>query len=267
MSLLKSLFRKEFWKTIMYGGTLYVILFIILLLGLKIYTQHGKSFPVPDFKGLTQSRVQEIADSRGLFIEVIDSTFIPYLKKGSVIDQHPKPGINVKENRTIFLTINALNQVKVKMPNIVGVSYRQGKSTLEGRGLKIGKLIYKPDFAKNNILSQMFEGKEIEPGVMIEKGQLVDLILGNGLGRNTSKVPNLHKFTYTRVVGEINDAFFNVGTVTYDATVKNYKDTMNALVWKQRPVYSNRSRSVMGGKIDVWLTIDHDKFIDVEINE
>lgn len=264
MGFLKIFLRKQFWKINLYGIIVYFILFIFLLLGLNVYTHHGKSFPVPDFKGLTPDRVQEIADSRGLFVEIMDSTFIPYLKKGSVIDQHPKPGINVKEKRTIFLTVNALNQVKVKMPNIVGVSYRQGKSTLEGRGLKIGKLIYRPDFAKNNILNQMFNGKEISPGTMIEKGQFVDLTLGNGLGRTTSKIPNLHKFSYNRVISEINDAYFNVGIITYDATVKTYNDTMNALVWKQRPVYSDNSRSVMGGKIDVWLTLDQGKFIEFE---
>ena len=262
MGLLKLLSKKQFWKTILYGIALYVVLFVFVLIGLKIYTNHGDSFPVPDFKGLSSDRVNEIADSRGLIIEIMDSTFIPYLRKGSVIDQYPKPGINVKENRTIFLTINALNQVKVKMPNVVGVSYRQGKSTLEGHGLRIGKLIYKPDFAKNNILGQMFNGKEIEPGTMIEKGELVDLILGNGLGRRTSKIPNLSGYSYSRVVSEINDAYFNVGTVTYDKTVLTYSDTMNAKVWKQKPICSGRNRNVMGGRIDVWLTLDSDKFIE-----
>lgn len=263
MGLIKLFRKKQFWKIVLYGIVTYAVVFVLVIIGLKIFTKHGSSFPVPDFKGLTSDRVLEIAESKDLFVEVMDSTFVPYLKKGSVIDQHPKPGVSVKENRTIFLTINAFNQVKVKMPNIVGVSYRQGKSTLESRGLKVGKLIYKSDFAKNNILSQMFLGKVIEPGTMIEKGQHVDLTLGNGLGRTTSKVPDLNKFNFSRAVSEINDAYFNVGVVSFDTTVHNYNDTMNALVWKQRPAFSNRSRSVMGGKIDVWLTLDPDKFLDL----
>jgi beta-lactam-binding protein with PASTA domain len=262
MSFLRLITKKQFWKIVVYGVSVYIILFAIVFFGLKIYTKHGKSFPVPDFNGLTLQSAIEVADSRDLIIEIIDSTFVPYLPKGSVIDQYPKSGINVKADRTIFLTINAFNQAKVKMPNIVGVSYRQGKATLESRGLKVGKLIYRPDFAKNNILNQKFKGKDIPAGTMIEKGQHVDLILGNGLSRTTTKIPNLIKYTYTRAVSEINDAYFNVGVVTFDSSVKNYNDTMNALVWKQRPMYSDKNKGVMGGKLDIWLTLDESRFVE-----
>jgi len=260
MGLFNIFLKKEFWKIIMYAAMLYVVLFIFVTIGLRVYTLHNKSFPIPDFKGLKSERVQEIANSRDLVIEIIDSTYVPYLQKGSVIDQYPQPGINVKKNRTIFLTINAFNQAKVEMPNIVGVSYRQGKTTLESRGLKVGKLIYEPDFAKNNILRQMHKGKPIEVGTMIEKGQHIDLALGNGLGRTTSPVPDLKKLTYIRAVNEINDAYFNVGTVTFDTSIHNYIDTMNALVWKQHPAFSETNRSVMGGKVNIWLTLNPDKF-------
>ncbi len=244
----------------MYGLIFYLLLFILVLIGLRIYTYHGKSFPIPDFKGLKLDRVQELADSRDLIVHINDSTYIPYLPKGSVIDQYPRPGVNVKKNRTIFITINAFNQVEVKMPNVVGVSYRQGKTTLESRGLKVGRLIYEPDFAKNNILRQMYNGKVIKPGDMIEKGQYIDLALGNGLGRSTSLVPELNKLPYIRAVNEINDVYFNVGVVTFDTSVHNYNDTLNALVWKQRPAYSKTSRSAMGSKIDIWLTVNPNKF-------
>ncbi len=260
MGLLNILTQKKFWKILLYGFFLYLLLFMLVLIGLRVYTYHGKSFPIPDFKGLKFDRVQEIAESRDLIVYINDSTFIPYLQRGSVIDQYPRPGVNVKKNRTIFLTINAFNQVKVKMPNVVGVSYRQGKTTLESRGLKVGKLIYEPDFAKNNILRQKHMGKVIKPGDMIEKGQYIDLVLGNGLGRSTSFVPELFKLPFNRAVNEINDAYFNVGIVSFDTSVYNYNDSLNALVWKQRPAYSKNSRSVMGSKINIWLTVSPDKF-------
>jgi beta-lactam-binding protein with PASTA domain len=260
MGLRNLLSKKEFWKIIMYGIFLYIILFLLVLLGLRIYTHHGKSFPVPDFKGLKSERVQDIAASRDLIIEIIDSTYIPYLQKGSVIDQYPRPGINVKKNRTIFLTLNAFNQAKVEMPNVVGVSYRQAKTTLESRGLKVGKLVYERDFAKNNVLRMMHKGKGIESGTMIEKGENIDLALGNGLARSTTPVPDLIKLTYNKAINEINDAYLNIGVVNFDTTVHNYIDTINALVWKQRPGYSPESRSVMGGKVTIWLTLNPEMF-------
>jgi len=264
MGFFKIITKKSFWKIIAYGIALYVIVFIIVLLGLKIYTKHGRSFPVPDFKGLLPKSAIDVADARNLIIEVVDSTFIPYLPKGSIIEQYPKAGVNVKANRTVFLTINAFNQAKVKMPNVVGVSYRQGKVILERRGLKVGKLVYKYDFAKNNILGQKINGANIEPGTMVEKGKHIDLILGNGLSLSKTKIPNLIKYSYTRAVSEIHDAYFNVGNVIFDSSVKSYKDTMNALVWKQKPIYSDDNKAIMGSKLDVWLTLDENRFIEQE---
>lgn len=262
MSRLSFFIKKSFWKRILQALGLYFAITILVLFGLRFYTHHGKSNPVPDFKGLSQERVTQLAEYNNLRIEIVDSTFIPYLKKGSVIEQNPAPGVNVKRNRTIFLTINAFNQAKVKMPNVVGVTFRQGKSTLESRGLNVGQLIYVADFAENNILKQMFNGEKIEKGSMIEKGQSIDLVLGNGLGQSSYPVPNLEKLTYNRAVNEINDSYFNVGSVTFDESVLNYNDTINALVWKQRPAYGKYSRAVMGAKVDLWLSIDKSKFQD-----
>jgi len=259
MGFLKLLTNKEFWVIILRGIILYILLFLVVIIGLKIYTHHGKSFPVPDFKGVSIDRAEEIADSRDLFIEIVDSTFVPYLPKGSVIEQYPHPNVNVKKNRTIFLTINAFNQAKVEMPNVVGVSYRQGKTTLESRGLRVGRLIYKPDFAKNNILNQMYKGKDIEPETEIVKGSSIDLILGNGYSRSNLPVPDLKKSIYNQAISEINDSYFNVGRTYFDTTIHNYTDTLNAFVWKQRPEYSSTARLMMGAKIDMWLTLDKSK--------
>ncbi len=256
MGLINLLSKKEFWKIIFYGVIIYFVFFLLVFLGLRIYTHHGKSFPVPDFKGLTIDRVDEIAKSRDLNIVIIDSTYVPYLQKGSIIDQYPKPGLNVKKNRTIFITINAFNQAKVEMPNVAGVSFRQAKNTLESRGLKVGRLIYEPDFAKNNVLRQIYMGKVIAPGTMIEKGQHIDLVLGNGLSKSTLPIPDLNNLTYAKAISEINDAYFNVGEANFDSTVHTYIDTLNAIVWMQKPAYYENSRSVMGGKINIWLTLD-----------
>lgn len=260
MRSLRIFKKKVFWKTILYAAGLYLIVFLLVTIGLRIYTHHGRSFPVPDFKGLDSIRMNELAHYNNLHVVVVDSTFIPYLDKGSVVDQYPQPGVKVKTNRTIFLTINAFNQAKVEMPNVVGVSFRQGKTTLESRGLKVGRLIYQPDFAKNNILNQQYKGKVIKAGTMIEKGALIDLVLGNGHGRSSISVPDLKKLKYNRAINEINEAYLNVGHVVFDTSVHNFSDTINAMVWKQYPGNNGVSRAVMGSKIDIWLTLNPEKF-------
>ena len=210
-----------------------------------------------------------MAKHKKLQIEIIDSNYIGYLPKGSVIDQYPKPGINVKKNRTIFLTVNAFNQAKVLVPNVVGMSFRQGKNTIESRGLKVGKLIYKPDFAKNNILNQRYNGEVIKPGVRIEKGQSIDLELGNGLGKTTYLLPDVMNLDYNTAKGEVQDAFFNVGEVYFDGSVKTYNDSIDARVYRQSPKYRSGARGIMGSNINLWFTLNPDKLpkVDSVLNE
>ncbi len=246
----------------MYIIAFYLLVFLVIVIGLRLYTNHGKSYPVPDFKGLSMDRVQQLAEYNNLRVEIADSTFVNYLPKGNVIDQHPMAGEYVKKNRKIFLTTNAYNRMKVEMPNVVGVSFRQGKSSLEMIGLKIGKLIYRPDFAKNNILKQMYQGEEIEKGTMIEKGETIDLVLGNGLGRSLCVIPNLYKNSYTRALSNINDCFFNVGEVTFDESVQTSQDSLNAKVLSQEPEYSRSSRALIGSSVNIILSIDEEKFAE-----
>ncbi len=260
MDLIEKLKDKSFWKRNLirvgkFAG-FYLIVFIALAIFLRIYTHHGQTISVPDFKGLKMSRAMQIAKHEDLQLKIIDSTFIDYMPKGCIVDQNPRPGTHVKENRTIFITTNAFNRTKVSVPKIVGLSYRQGKATLEMHGLRVGQLIYKPDFAKNNILKQMFDGQEIAEGTLIDKGSNIDLVLGDGHGNNATPLPDLKGLTQFEAVNELNNAYLNVGKVVIEdaATIA---DSMNARVFRQEPAYFGPgARATLGGRVDIWLRVD-----------
>ena len=231
----------------------YLIVFVSLAIFLRVYTHHGKSISVPDFKGLKMSRAQQIAKHEDLQLQIIDSTFIDYMPKGCIVDQNPRPGTHVKKNRTIFITTNAFNRAKVSVPKVAGLSYRQGKATLEMYGLRVGTLIYRPDFAKNNILKQMYNGEEIAEGTRIDKGSSIDLVLGDGHGSNLTPLPNLRGLTQFEAVNELNNSYLNVGKVTIEDAA-TAADTMNAKVYRQEPAYyGSGARATLGGRIDIWL--------------
>src|ERR1700741_2634237 len=144
------------------------VLMIALLLGftntiLSSYTRHGESITVPNLKGQTPEQVQEFLKDKGLRFSIVDSVFDFKKAKGIVLDQDPQPDSKVKENRTIYLTVNAIMPPQVKMPNLVDVSYRQAEAILQTYGLKVGELIYKPDLAKNAVLGQQIGYRDIKP--------------------------------------------------------------------------------------------------------
>jgi eukaryotic-like serine/threonine-protein kinase len=66
-----------------------------------------------------------------------------------------------------------------------------GRALIETHGLTVGKLIYVPDIAVNNVLRQQYTGKDVKPGELIIRGESIDLVLGEGLSKQTTAVPDL----------------------------------------------------------------------------
>ena len=149
-------------------------------LWINIYTLHGKQLPVPDFKGKNLEEVTQIIESNELRYEILDSVFTDDVPKGAVYEQNPPAGFNVKRNRRIFFTFNAYGIEKVNMPRLIEGSIVQAKADLKAYGLKIGKLIYVNNWARNLVLKQKYKGLEIKEGTLIKKGSVIDLVLGKG---------------------------------------------------------------------------------------
>lgn len=256
MTLFKFLSSKKFYKLLAYAlGGVTVLLFLTFLI-LKVYTHHGQTLSVPDFKGLTMEEVYIKAKNSKMRIEVSDSVFNNNLPKGTVIEQNPVVGFKVKKNRRIFLMVNALNPEKVEMPNIVGVSHRQAEAVLKNAGLKIGRLIHIPDIAINNVLKQKFNSKEIKKGEMIPKGSKIDLVLGMGLSNQKTQIPDLENYSLEKAKNRILRSALNLGAIIYDESIETGEDSTEAKVWRQYPSFKENKLIRLGSTVDVWLTVD-----------
>jgi len=143
----KTFFRHLFAALIVYSAIIWVILRLI-----SNYTLHGKTIPVPNLKGKKMEVVEKMLQELDLKFMVIDSVYVAEKPKGSVIEQNPAPGFQVKKSRTVYLTLNAFNPPKVKLPELKDVSLRQATAMLETYGLEVGNLSYVPDFAKDAVI-------------------------------------------------------------------------------------------------------------------
>ena len=236
-----------------------VILVVVLLVGssilLRVFTHHGKEITVPD---LTNMKVNEAVYNAGvseLRAEVADSVYIRRMGRGLVYSQNPKAGSKVKKGRRILLTINSVTPRKVQMPNLVGYSMRQAKAELLSRGLNLGKLIYVSDMATNNVLRQLLRNREIQPGSMIESGTEIDLVVGLNNTDNQTYVPDVSGMKYMRAVDAIHDNSLNIKTLHFDETVKDYADSLDAVVYKQTPSASSGS-ILIGSDVNLYLSTD-----------
>lgn len=242
-------------KNLVWAVVFFASLLIAASILLGVVTHHGQTIEVPDLTSLSVDQARKEASRKNLRVEVIDSIFVRRMERGAVYSQNPKPGAQVKRGRRIMLTINAMNAKKISMPNLVGYSMRQAKAELNARGLALGKLIYVNDIATNNVLKQIYRNREIRPGRQIEAGSEIDLQVGLNPSDNMTYVPNVKGMKYLRAVDAIHDNSLNLGKVVFDKTVKNYTDSLNAMVYKQTPGAS-KSPLLMGSDVTLHLSLD-----------
>lgn len=251
----KSSSIMENWivRNLVWAGVFVILLLVGSMIFLNRFTKHNQEISVPDFANLSVSEAVELASQTGMRVEVSDSVFVKRMEKGAVYRQNPRAGSKVKEGRRILLTINAVNSKKVTMPNLIGYSMRQAMAELQSRGLVLGKLIYVQDIATNNVLKQLRGNREIEPGVVVESESVIDLVVGLNSSDSETYVPNLIGLKNISAQDVVHAHSLNIKNMKFDDSVKDYGDTLNAMVYKQIPEPSE-DPVPMGEEIMLYLT-------------
>lgn len=222
-------------KNIVVAGGSMVLLCVVLVWLSGLWTRHGSEFALPDFCGSTIAEAQELAQANELKLDVTDSVYLPHIKAGLVLKQNPDAGSNVKRGRRILLSINSLKPKMVEMPLVTGYFLREASFALERNSLRVGKLIYVEDIASNNVLRQLYKGREIKAGTKIASQSEIDLEVGIATTDNTTFIPNLEGMPYSIVKEILTDNSLNLGKAVFNKGIKNYMDSLNAVVYKQIP--------------------------------
>lgn len=255
--MFKFITHRPLWVNILTGILLAVIVFSMFLLSLKWITSHGRSATVPSVTGKNYEEAKKILKKAGFDMDIQDSVYVDTVKPLTVIKQIPDADEIVKSNRTVFLIISRAVPPLVEMPNLVGYSYRNAEMVLKNMDLKIGDTTFKPDFAKNAVLEQIYSGSAIAPGAKIRKGSVISLVLGDGVGKREFTVPVITgmKFGDAKEILEANGIV--IGAIVTDA---NVSDTLNAWIYKQNPERFDDDKRIQhirsGQTMDVWLQID-----------
>ncbi|MCY7422765.1 MAG: PASTA domain-containing protein [Chitinophagaceae bacterium] len=258
--MFKFLTHKPLWVNIVAVILLTSILILVFFGSLDYITKHGKYEKVPSLVGKNVDEARRLLESKGFEVEIQDSVYLDDAPKLSVIKQSPEGESMVKVSRTIYLTINRSQPPLVEMPNLVGFSIRNAEMYLENLGLKIGDTTFRPDIAKNAVLEQLYDGKPIEAGTKIFMGSKISFVLGDGIGDEEMKVPDLIGLTF--VEAKILLKTMNVNfTPVADAGVANMDA---AFVYRQNPEQftmlsdgqKQNNRIKAGQNIDLWLSTE-----------
>lgn len=179
MTFFRFIFTKTFLTQLLLAIGVLIALGFLILWWLRVSTNHNETIAVPDLGTMTLDQVEKKLEEMELRYAILDSAnYNPDYPKFSVIEQIPKPGKFVKENRKLYLTLNPSGYRKIEVPDVLGKTRRQAEPTLLAMGFEIGNISHRPHIS-DNVLEMRFNGEKLVPGTPIQKTSVIDLIVGD----------------------------------------------------------------------------------------
>ena len=157
-----------------------LLLVLVTFKWMKSYTLHGQYITVPDVTGMYEEEARQTLYKAGLNYEISDYKFDKMMVEGGVIEQKPKPGAFVKQDRKIYLTLNSGKEPLKAVPDLAdNSSLRAAESKLKAAGFKLTE----PEYVDGD-LDWVYEirylGEEINAGTEIPEGSTLTIVAGNG---------------------------------------------------------------------------------------
>lgn len=157
-----------------------LLLVLVTFKWMKSYTLHGQYITVPDVTGMYEEEARQTLYKAGLNYEISDYKFDKMMVEGGVIEQKPKPGAFVKQDRKIYLTLNSGKEPLKAVPDLAdNSSLRAAESKLKAAGFKLTE----PEYVDGD-LDWVYEirylGEEIKAGTEIPEGSTLTIVAGNG---------------------------------------------------------------------------------------
>ncbi len=234
--------RKQFLFQLLYIFLFVVGVLMLTLLWLRFYTNHGQELDMPDYVGTQLEEATKNAEDKTFEIVVNDSTHIVGKPGGEILDQNPKGGAKVKENRKIYVTITKFNADRIKfsdLPTLYGRDFEQKRKELQHLNINanIKKFTYDPG-EPNHILEVWYDGKiianrDIERNdVEIEKGGTLDFVLSEQSG-GTAAVVDVRCMTVGKARFLLKNLKFDLGEIEPASLAGDD----NAIIVEQEPYY------------------------------
>jgi beta-lactam-binding protein with PASTA domain len=228
-----------------------IVVVLIAFYSLGSYTHHGDGIPVPKLKGEKIDHAMAMLKEQG-FGYKIDSVYVEDVEPGTIVEQDPDAGTNVKEGRVIYLTMVTLLAPPVALPDLDQSTYREAFATLSNYGLKVGDTTYRSDIARDRILEVRYGGAVIKAGFKLPKGSKVDLVLGDGEGASEVAIPELLNLDLDAARFAIKGAGLSIGTITYQGSIT---DSTNVVVTAQYPMKTDSlSKTSIGTRINLTVS-------------
>lgn len=171
----------KFWMNIVMMVLIIVAVPVGALYMLDSFTHHGEKIEVPNVLGKSLYDAETMLKDRGLVALVVDSVYDKSAPRGSVLEQSPKSGYEVKGGRMVYLTVNLKGEPMAQLPDVVGHgSLREAVALLQSLGFKL--TAHKPVLGrpKDLVLGVKQGIRDVHAGETIPRDRPLTLVIGGG---------------------------------------------------------------------------------------
>lgn len=205
---------------------------------------HSKKIvKVPDLTGKSLDEGINVIASNKLSYKISHEIYSEEFPARTIVNQAPAAGAEVKEERTIYLTVSKGKET-VSVPYLVGLPLSKARIELMNKGLELGEINY--DFSekigRDSIMSQSISASKYVP-----YGSIINITVSQGSNAQES-VPVLTGLWLEEVNYVLEEYGFVLGNVSYQ---QNETFTPNTVISQFPPP---NEMHLKGTRIDVTVS-------------
>lgn len=142
---------------------------------------------VPQLRGMSAVQARTGLERWGLWLTVKDSVYHESLVAGTIVEQDPPPGQQIRKGRRISVSVSKGRRYYA-VPEVRGKSLRDAQLQLESGQLVLGEVIY---VSSDRYAAGAVVRATPSPGTRLPRGTLIDLEISSGPSSTPKPVPNL----------------------------------------------------------------------------
>lgn len=249
--LLDFILSKAMLKAIAGIGLAWIVILSLTWCGMSLNSRPWSERIVPGVEGLMKDSAFKVLEELDLMPIHLDSVYNSSAVPGSVIEQSPAAGSNVKSGRPVYLTTFRVTPPSEKIGVEEGQDARLAQSLLERKGFKLKIKTEANTELNGKVVRIERNGNTLSPEDRLQRGTSLTLVIGKVLNKDV-RIPWLIGLDIADATKTLSNYSLSVGYIEYGDSIFTRKDTLNALVVSQFPK-SNAGFVKAGTAIDLFL--------------
>lgn len=178
---------------------------------MPLFVRHGAEVEVPDVRGLDYNQAAQLLAEKGLEIQSGGWQYSQEQPDSTILLQEPEPRMMIKRGRAVKVIISRGTE-KVAVPYLAGLSTVRAINLLDRTGLTVSAI---DSLVSDSIAFGCVINCEPEPGVKVERGSGVRIVVSKGPSEGKMLMPDLVGKKLAEYQGQLVSQGLVIGEVKY----------------------------------------------------